>query len=119
MTEETNQKIRRIIYAVSRLGWVRKDPSKGSEDLYMHLADVEKTITAVLEGTYEYRLAQWLEAAKMNGTVCDRPPELQIRELTELRKAVAIQRDIIAPLMQGKRCVYKWCPFFKQDVPEV
>src|SRR5574343_1337777 len=107
MNDETRKKIRKIIGLASKLGWVQKDPSEGSDNMYMHLADVEKVIIATLEKEYEDRMENWVIGAEHDGTACLPPTDLKIRELLQLRKAVEAQRTLLAPLIKGERCIYK------------
>ena len=113
-SKEIEDKLKSIIEKVAKLGWVQTTPEK---EPYMHLADVEKTIIALFDEFEMYRIDKWVLEAEKDGTACKELPDMKIPSLSTALNSVESQRRVLAPLMKGERCVYRICPFFKQEVP--
>lgn len=117
MNEEAKDKLKSIVGKVAKLGWVQLSPDG---EPIMHLADVEKTILALLDESDMSRIDVWVEEAEKSGNTISKlkeMPSYKIKNLELITKNVGQNGKWFGEIVRGKACIMKVCPFFKKEVP--
>jgi hypothetical protein len=108
MTEEEAKEILKSVLAkAAKLGWVHTL----NGDLYMQVADVEKTILAVLDTDQMEKMTGWAASVPEPKTF----PGLRVMELERLKKVTVRQQELLGRMFRKEGCIFKTCPF--PDVP--
>jgi hypothetical protein len=108
MSDESSTEIlKSVIAKAAKLGWVHTL----NGELYMQIADVEKTILAVLDEDQMEKMTGWAASVPEPKTF----PELRVTELERLKKITLNQQNLLGRMFRKEGCIFKVCPF--PDVP--
>jgi hypothetical protein len=105
--EPAKEILKSVIAKAAKLGWVHSL----NGDLYIQVADVEKTILAVLDKDQMEKMTGWAESVPEQKTF----PELRVMELERLKKVTVRQQELLGRMFRKEGCIFKACPF--PDVP--
>jgi hypothetical protein len=117
MNDKAKDKLKSIMGKIIKLGWVQLSPDG---EPIMHLADVEKTILALLDEFEMSRIDTWVAEAERDGNIINKlkeMPSTKIHNMEVAQKVDATVMKYMGKIMKGEACIMKICPFFKEKVP--
>jgi len=77
MSDKNNEKIKKVIELADKLGWIQKIEGKP----YMHLADVEKTLSVVLDEMWMAKMRLWVKDAEELGGISKSLKEMIVKSM--------------------------------------
>jgi len=92
MNDKAKDKLKSIMGKIIKLGWVQLSPDG---EPIMHLADVEKTILALLDEFEMSRIDTWVAEAERDGNIINKLKEMPSTKIHNMEVAQKVDATVM------------------------